>query len=122
MDQYKIKMLDIAACKGAAMSRQKNKEHVITVLQAWQSMNVCARYSVLGKSKNQMIRSEQPQRCTKRAGIPRVPYRLLITSLAATTPDIDAWMSPRETPAPSPAAKRFFTSVSKPCVSFNFVE
>ncbi len=47
---------------------------------------------------------------------------LFITSLAATTPDIEAWISPRVTPAPSPAAKRFLISVSSPEVSFNFME
>src|SRR3989304_5738686 len=43
-------------------------------------------------------------------------------SLAATTPDTAAWIMPLVIPAPSPAAKRFLTSVSRLFVSFSLME
>jgi hypothetical protein len=47
---------------------------------------------------------------------------LLEISLAANTPDADAWISPLLTPAPSPTAKRFSISVSRDSVSFGYLE
>jgi 3',5'-cyclic-AMP phosphodiesterase len=43
-------------------------------------------------------------------------------SRAATMPEMDAWIRPRVTPAPSPTANRFFISDSSTDVNFNFTE
>lgn len=50
------------------------------------------------------------------------PPTLFKISRAATTPEIDAWISPRVTPAPSPIANRFFISVSRQDVSLSLME